>query len=595
LSDERVERRLAAILAADVAGYSRLMGANEEGTLAQLKSIRKALVDPTIAAHRGRVVKTTGDGMLVEFASAVDAARCAAEVQRGMARQKLDAAQDKRIEFRIGIHLGDIIVDDNDIFGDGVNIAARLEGIAEPGGVCISDDAQRQIRGKVDIAFEDIGLQTLKNIAQPMRAWRMQIGDISASMAPNKVSPASSQQLVLPDKPSIAVLPFENMSGDPEQEYFADGMVEDIITGLSRSKSLFVIARQSTFTYKGKAVDIKQVGRELGVRYVLEGSVRKSGNRVRITGQLIDAAAGTHLWADRFDSQLEDIFDLQDRVTGSVIGAISPQLERAEIARAQRKPTESLQAYDYYLRAAASLYRFTREETNEALKLTKIASDLDPEFALSYALGAQCYIQIKAFGWSTDAAEEIVETRRLARQAIELDKDDPSVLARAGFALAAVVGEVEEGAALLSRAIDLDPNQTTARYWRGWIHIYLGEVDAAIEQFQVALRLNPLDPRIFVVQTGLAWAHFFAGRNEDASTWAATAVRQQPNYLSGQRAMMACHAMSGRLEEAREVCARALQLDPTQRISGIKDRVRLSRAQDIERLAQAFRIAGMPE
>jgi adenylate cyclase len=595
LSDERVERRLAAILAADVAGYSRLMGANEEGTLAQLKSIRKALVDPTIAAHRGRVVKTTGDGMLVEFASAVDAARCAAEVQRGMARQKPDAAQDERIEFRIGIHVGDIIIDDNDIFGDGVNIAARLEGIAEPGGVCISDDAQRQIRGKVDIAFEDIGLQTLKNIAQPMRAWRMQIGDISASVAPNKVSPASSQPLALPDKPSIAVLPFENMSGDPEQEYFADGMVEDIITGLSRSKSLFVIARQSTFTYKGKAVDIKQVGRELGVRYVLEGSVRKSGNRVRITGQLIDAAAGTHLWADRFDSQLEDIFDLQDRVTGSVIGAISPQLERAEIARAQRKPTESLQAYDYYLRAAASLYRFTREETNEGLKLTKIASDLDPEFALSYALGAQCYIQIKAFGWSTDAAEEIAETRRLARRAIELDKDDPSVLARAGFALAAVVGEVEEGAALLSRAINLDPNQTTARYWRGWIHIYLGEVDAAIEQFQVALRLNPLDPRIFAVQTGLAWAHFLAGRNEDASTWAATAVRQQPNYLSGQRAMMACHAMTGRLEEAREVCARALQLDPTQRISGIKDRVRLSRAQDIERLAQAYRIAGMPE
>jgi adenylate cyclase len=533
--------------------------------------------------------------VLVEFASAVDAARCAVEVQRGMAAQNADVPQDVRIEFRIGIHVGDIIIDDNDIFGDGVNIAARLEGIAEPGGVCISDDAQRQIRGKVDIAFEDIGLQTLKNIAQPMRAWRMQIGDISASVAPNKVSPASSQPLALPDKPSIAVLPFENMSGDPEQEYFADGMVEDIITGLSRSKSLFVIARQSTFTYKGKAVDIKQVGRELGVRYVLEGSVRKSGNRVRITGQLIDAAAGTHLWADRFDSQLEDIFDLQDRVTGSVIGAISPQLERAEIARAQRKPTESLQAYDYYLRAAASLYRFTREETNEALKLTKIASDLDPEFALSYALGAQCYIQIKAFGWSTDAAEEIAETRRLARRAIELDKDDPSVLARAGFALAAVVGEVEEGAALLSRAINLDPNQTTARYWRGWIHIYLGEVDAAIEQFQVALSLNPLDPRIFAVQTGLAWAHFLAGRNEDASTWAATAVRQQPIFLPGQRIMMACHAMSGRVEEARQACMLALQLDPTQRISGIKDRTPFRRAEDIERLAQAFRIAGMPE
>src|ERR1700737_3874533 len=310
-----------------------------------------------------------------------------------------------------------------------------------------------------------------------MRAWRMQIGNASASAHAKNVVAGTAQPLALPDKPSIAVLPFENMSGDPEQEYFADGMVEDIITGLSRSKSLFVIARLSTFTYKGKAVDIKQVGRELGVRYVLEGSVRKVGNRVRITGQLIDAATEVHLWADRFDSLLEDIFDLQDRVTSSVIGAIAPQLQRAEIERAQRKPTGNLQAYDYYLRSLASLYRPTREETNEALKLTKIASDLDPEFALSYALGTQCYIQRKAFGWSTDVAEEIAEARRLARRAIELDKDDPSVLARAGFALAFVVGEVEEGAALLSRAINLDPNQTIARYWRGGIHVWLGEIE----------------------------------------------------------------------------------------------------------------------
>jgi class 3 adenylate cyclase len=269
LTGERVERRLAAVLAADVAAYSRLMGIDEEGTLARLKSYRKTLVDPAIAAHRGRIVKTTGDGMLVEFASAVDAARCAVEVQRGMAAKNPDVPLDARIEFRIGIHVGDIIIDDNDIFGDGVNIAARLEGIAEPGGVCISDDAQRQIRGKVDIAFEDMGLQSLKNIAEPMRAWRVKLGGQVAVTAPG---------LALPDKPSIAVLPFQNMSGDREQEYFADGMVEDIITALSRFKSLFVIARNSSFTYKGKAVDIKQVGRELGIRYVLEGSVRKSGN-----------------------------------------------------------------------------------------------------------------------------------------------------------------------------------------------------------------------------------------------------------------------------------------------------------------------------
>src|ERR1700737_234228 len=334
LSSERVDRRLAAGLAADVAGYSRLMGLNEERTLANLKSFRKTLVDPSIAAHRGRIVKTTGDGMLVEFASAVDAARCAAEVQRGMAAQNADVPQDVRIEFRIGIHVGDIIFDDNDIFGDGVNIAARLEGIAEPGGICISDDAQRQVRGKVDIVFDDIGLQMLKNIADPMRAWRMQIGDASPSALPKDVAAKSGQPLALPDKPSIAVLSFQNMSGDPEQEYFADGMVEDITTALSRIKWLFVIARNSSFTYKGKPIDIKQVGRELGVRYVLEGSVRKAGNKVRITGQLIEAETGAHLWADRFEGGLKDALDLQDQVAISVAGVIEPTLRAAEIRRA---------------------------------------------------------------------------------------------------------------------------------------------------------------------------------------------------------------------------------------------------------------------
>jgi tetratricopeptide (TPR) repeat protein len=309
-------------------------------------------------------------------------------------------------------------------------------------------------------------------------------------------------------------------------------MVEDIITGLSRSKSLFVMARYSTFTYKGKAVGIKQVGRELGVRYVLEGSVRKDGNRVRVSGQLIDAATGGHLWADWFDSQLEAIFDLQDRVTSRVIGAISPQLERAEIERAKRKPTESLQAYDYYLRALASFYRFTREGNIEALRLSETANTIDPEFAAAYALGAYCYVQRKAQGWRIDAARETVEARRLVKRAIELDKDDASVLARAGGALAYLAGEVEEGAALFSRAINLDPNLAEARHWSGWTHLYLGDVDAAVEQFHVALRLSPLDLRIFWFQTGLAYAHFFAARNDGASTWAATAIGQQPDYLA---------------------------------------------------------------
>ncbi len=336
---DRVERRLAAILAADVAGYSRLTGLDEEGTHARLQDHLRSLVDPKIAEHRGRVVKTTGDGLLAEFNSVVDALRCALDIQRGMADRNAEVPHEKRIEFRIGINVGDIIIDRGDIFGDGVNVAARLESVAEPGGICISEDAYRQVRSKLEFTSEDIGEHKLKNIAQPVRAYRVKPSGATANTRPT---------LPLPDKPSIAVLPFQNMSGDPEQDYFADGMVDEIITALSRFRRLFVIARNSSFTYKGRAVDVKQVGRELGVRYVLEGSVRKAANRVRIMGQLIDALTGAHLWADRFESTLEDIFDLQDRVTTSVVGAIAPKMEQAEIERAKRKPTESLDAYDYY-------------------------------------------------------------------------------------------------------------------------------------------------------------------------------------------------------------------------------------------------------
>ena len=372
MSSEPVERRLTAILAADVAGYSRLIGADEEGTLAQLKAFRKALVDPTIAKHRGRIVKTTGDGMLVEFASAVDAARCAVEVQRGMADENTEIPQAKRIEFRIGIHLGDIIIDDNDIFGDGVNIAARLESISVPGGISISRAVHDQVRDRINVCFDDKGEIALKNIARPVQVFAIS----GAKESKTTVLPESKPALALPDKPSIAVLPITNMSGDPEQDYFADGMAEDIITALSHFKALFVIARNSSFTYKGRAVDVKQVGRELGVRYVLEGSVRKAANRVRISGQLVDTATGAHLWADRFDGGLGDVFDLQDRVTESVVGAIAPAVEKAEIERAKRKPTDSLDAYDHYLRGLAAVYQWTRESLSEALRLFNKASEM---------------------------------------------------------------------------------------------------------------------------------------------------------------------------------------------------------------------------
>jgi TolB-like protein/Tfp pilus assembly protein PilF len=400
--------------------------------------------------------------------------------------------------------------------------------------------------------------------------------------------------LTLPDKPSIAVLPFENMSGDPEQEYFADGMVEEIITGLSRSRLLFVIARNSSFTYKGKAVDIKQVGRELGVRYVVEGSVRKAGNRVRITGELIDAATGNHIWADRYESTLEDIFDLQDQFAASVLGAILPKLEQAEIERSSRKPTENFQAYDYYLQGLSCLCKISKEENEQALQLFQNAINLDPQFALAFAQAAGCYSQRKSYRWVADRTREAAQADFLARKALELTKDDPAVLTNSGFVLAFVSGQLEEGAAYLKRAIDLDPNLASSWYWSGWIQIFLGNA-AAIEHFHRSIRLSPLEPRIFIAYGGLAFSFLFAGQYDEASKWAEIAVRYNPQFLGSHRIAMACHALSGRLSEAREACSRAMKMDPTQRISNIRDRQPFRRDADVARLAEGFRLAGMPE
>ena len=401
--------------------------------------------------------------------------------------------------------------------------------------------------------------------------------------------------LALPDKPSIAVLPFQNMSGDQEHEYFADGMVEDIITGLSRSKSLFVIARNSTFTYKGKAVDIRQVGRELGVHYVLEGSVRRAGKRIRVTAQPVDTSTDAHIWADKFDSDLEDIFELQDRLTSTVIGAIAPQLERAEMERARRKRTENLQAYDYYLRAQFSIYQQSREGNLEALKLANIAISLDPSFALAHAISGLAFSQRKAFGWTEDAAQERAKAQQFAERAMQLDKNDPMVLAQSGQTFSFVLEQPENGLALLARAITIDPNLILARTWSGWTNIYLGNVDAALEQFSTALRLNPLDPRLFAIQTGMAYAHFFAGRYEDGLSCAVRAVQSQSNFPAAQRMLMVNLAMVGRIDEARRACDGCLKIEPTFRISEIAIRTPFRRAEDIERLSQAYRIAGVPE
>jgi TolB-like protein/class 3 adenylate cyclase len=597
LSEERVERRLAAILAADIAGYSRLMGANEEGTLAQLKSIRKALVDPAIAAHRGHIVKTTGDGMLVEFASAVDAVRNAVEIQRSMAEQNTAAPQDQRIEFRIGIHVGDIIFDDNDIFGDGVNIAARLEGITEPGGVCMSDDAYRQVRGKVEIACDDMGQQSLKNIAEPMRAWRVRLTGQAPSAVKSGLAMSQPRVLPPPDKPSIAVLPFQNMSGDPEQEYFADGIVEDIITALSRFKALFVIARNSSFTYKGRAVDVKVVGRELGVRYVLEGSVRKAANRVRITGQLVDTATGAHLWADRFDGGLGDIFDLQDQVTESVVGAIAPAVEKAEIERAKRKPTANLDAYALYLRGLAKYYQFGHRQANdEALRLFNSAIELDPDFASAYSRAALCYASAKAYGWISGTGSEIAEVTRLAQRAVELGKDDAMALAFSGGALAYVARDLERGAALIDRALVLNSNLAEAWNCGGWVKNWLGEPESAIERFARAMRLSPLDPWVIDMRNGIAHAQFFLGRYDEAASWAAMALQDNPDFQPGLRIAAASNAMAGRLQQAQKAVARLRQLYPALDVSNLKDVLGpYRRVENLSRLEEGLRKAGLPE
>ncbi|AZO13304.1 adenylate/guanylate cyclase domain-containing protein [Mesorhizobium sp. M2A.F.Ca.ET.043.05.1.1] len=583
-----MERRLAAILAADVVGYSRLMGADEAGTLAHLKRLRAEVIEPKIKESRGRIVGSAGDSLLVEFASAVHAVQCAVEAQEGLAAHNASLPEDKRMAFRMGVNLGDVIAQDDTIYGDGVNIAARLEKLAEPGGICVASNVYEQVKGKLDYNYTDLGSHQVHNIMEAVRAYRV------SRAKPTSVF-STRDMLALPDKPSIAVLPFDNMSGDPEQGYFADGMVEEIITALSRTRWLFVIARNSSFTYKGRAVDIKQVGRELGVRYVLEGSVRKAASRVRITGQLIDATTGAHLWADRFDGGLEDVFDLQEEVTRSVVGAIAPKLEQAEIERAKRKPTEHLDAYDYYLRGIASLHQLTRESTVNALQLFYRAIELDPEFASAYGMAAWCAVIRKANGWMTDRKQETAETERLALKAMDLGRDDAIALSRGGIALAYVVGDNNSGAAFIDRALALNPNLATAWLFSGWVRADLGDTETSLRHLATAMRMSPVDPLMFDMQNAAAVAHLFAGRFEEASTWAERSLREKPDFLPSLRFAAASYAHAGRTEEAQKVVSRILGLDPDQRISNLADVASTSRPADMALLAEGLRKAGLPE
>ena len=589
MAGERVERRLAAVLAADVAGYSRLMGLDEERTLARLKAARKAVVDPAIASNRGRIVKTTGDGMLVEFASAVDAARCSVEVQRAIASQNADVPQDVRIEFRIGIHVGDIIIDEHDIFGDGVNIAARLEGIAEPGGVCISDDTYRQIRGKVEIGWDDLGLQTLKNIAEPMRAWRVQLGGQGAAK-PQPSSPAGhALVLPLPDKPSIAVLPFQNMSGDPEQEYFADGIVEDIIIELSRYPDLFVVARNSSFAYRGKAVRVADVARELGVQYVLEGSVRRAGNRIRINAQLIDAANSKHIWVQRYDRDLEDLFSVQDNVTQSIVSVLPGRVQAAAFEHANRKTSNSLDAYDHYLHGKYCHHLYSAEANREAEGHFDRAIELDPRFALAHAWKACTLGQAWSYEFRPRTSELLQNCTDLVEYASSLDEND-SECHRMTCRIALLQGQFSKSEHHLDCALAINPNDPRLVVQRGINLTFLGEPEAALPWIDRAMRLDPFSAHRYYLDK--VRALFMAARLTEAiDALERTAHSHWEHYLW----LAGCLAMAERTTEALQAAQQAIALRPTLSVATyIGEGPKWKRDDDKARLKDALMRAGLP-
>jgi adenylate cyclase len=565
------------------------MGADEVGTLKGLTE-RRAILDRLIGEHRGRIANTAGDSVLAEFGSAVDAVQCAVDAQAALTEVNSNLPADRHMNFRIGIHVGDVMVRAGDLFGDGVNIAARLQALAQPGGVCVSGTTYEQVRKVLPVAFTDMGLQQVKNIEDPIRAYAArELGEAVRSAA---VAEDSLRPLPLPDKPSIAVLPFQNLSGDPEQEYFADGMVEEIITALSRFKSLFVIARNSSFSYKGKSPDIRQVGRDLGVRYVLEGSVRKAAGKVRITGQLIDAVTGAHIWVDRFERDLTDVFALQDEVTVAVVSAIQPKLLQTEIAMAARRQPENLTAYDYYLRALPQSYLATREGVAEVIRLAHRALELDPRFGLVAALAAVSHARNVNWGYAADPQFERKEAVRLLRLALSIDDDDPEILARAALTSAFMVGDSESEIELADRAVVLNPNSFLAWHGRGWVYRFAGLPEEAIRSFERAIRMSPVDPQLHQALSGMGLALIELGRFDEAVVAGKKAQRQNSSYPTAYRCLASAFAHLGRDAEAREAAAQLLEVDPAFTISSWIARKARTNA---KLLNEGLRKAGLPE
>jgi adenylate cyclase len=618
LAAQRVERKLAAILAADVAGYSRLIGADEEGTLARLKAHRRELIDPKIAEHRGRLVKTTGDGMLIEFASVVDALRCAAEIQAGITERNTVVPADARIEFRVGIHQGDIVVEDGDIFGDGVNVAARLEGLAEPGGICVSARVQEDAGGKLDLAFEDMGEPELKNISRPVRVFRVcstlthpvpteQVRGPKAHDAPGSILSRTAGEdverrrreagegiapsLVLPDKPSVAVLPFANMSSDPEQEFFADGIAEDIITALSRYPSLFVIARNSCFTYKGRAVDVKQVGRELGVRYVLEGGLRKSGNRIRVTAQLVEADTGKHVWAERYDRDLADIFALQDEITEAVTIAIAPAIADAEQQRAMRKPPGSLDAWAAYQRGLWHFSKFNPDDNALAQKFFQQTTDLDPTFAGGYTGLALAQDHAAVAFQTRSLSETLISAEALARRAVGLDAADAEAWSCLGLQLLHR-GDYEGARSEIEQALTISPNLGSAHGALGATLIFSGRRREGLAALETCIRLSPRDPTLAVRLLQVAIGLYFCHDYEAAIEAAKRAIRSFPNVLVPYHWLAAALGQVGRTVEAREALEKEIAIAPASFDMHVRGHVPWMRPEDHAHMLEGLRKAG---
>ena len=586
--------KLIAVVYADMVGYSRLIGLDDIGTLERLRTLRTNVVDPAIAQYGGRIVQTGGDSLLIVFDSIEGALRCAMTVQRRIPSHDRQDASDRRMRFRMGIDIGDAIADGTDLHGDGVIVAARLQAECPAGGVCVSRAVRDHVHDRLDLTFEAMGLLSLKNIARPVEAFLVRSPEALKSTERTQVH-NTGDHLALPDKPSLAVLPFHNMSGDPEQEYFADGVVEEITTAIARFPWLFVIARNSSFTYKGKAVDVRQVARELGVRYVLEGSVRKAGNRVRITGQLIDAATGTHLWADRFDGGLEDIFELQDQVASRVVGAIEPRLRLSEGDRVSRKPTENLDAYDLYLRARAQSYKRTEESVAEALRLARRALELDPAFAPTMARIARARQIQRLRHWIPELGEEVEEGIQMARQALAVARDNPEVLRLAGFVLAALAGENGTGLAAIDRAIELNPNYALAHAERGLVLTWLNRPDEAITAAEQAIRLSPHDPTIHNFYPALCTAHLASGRYEEALLWADRALGRNGGLPALRQKLSLCGHL-GRREETDECLQRLRETYPEPTVAAVMRAVPKGMSPELAaRIAEGLRHAGLPE